>query len=261
MLNPWSSPWITPLKCIVIFHRFKNKQKIPENLEGVKALHEDIQIARVPRQCAKKIEYAYVEFGTEAKLEDAKVRILGICASLKRHRLDIGWGDLLPQFDLPNKKEVCTLSIKMYLIYPMLQLSIEKNDSLYVDYVGIKSKAGGKPKHQRGGKGRNIKQINPTRLFISGLIDGMTEEKLKLLFPKCRQANITKGSIRKGTLYGFVQFSNPADAKSAFEAAKKLTVQTQEGKEGQRITVLYASATKHPITKKTDNPGKYIQNR
>jgi hypothetical protein len=64
------------LKCFVIFLRFKDKQKLPENLECVKALHEDIQIARVPRQCAKKIQYAYLEFGTEAKLEVAKVTIL-----------------------------------------------------------------------------------------------------------------------------------------------------------------------------------------
>ena len=124
-----------------------------------------------------------------------------------------------------------------------------------MDYVGNKSKGGGKPKHQRGGKGRNLKQINPTRLFITGLIDGMTEDKLKLLFPKCCDANIPKGSIRKGTLYGFVQFTNPADAKSAFEAAKKLTVQTQEGKDGQRITVLYATATKHPKPTKIENHG------
>ena len=89
----------------------------------------------------------------------------------------------------------------------------------------------------------------------------MTEEKLKQLFPKCCKANIPKGSIRKGTLYGFVQFTNPADAKSAFEAAKKLTVQTQEGKEGQRITVLYATASKHPNPDKIENSGKCIQNR
>lgn len=190
-----------------LYIRFKDKQKLPENLECVKALHEDIQIARVPRQCAKKIQYAYLEFGTEAKLEVAK-------------------------------------------------LSMEKNANLYVDYVGIGSKGGGKPKEERGGKGRNGKQINPTRLFITGLIDGMTEDKLKLLFPKCCSANIPKGSIRKGTLYGFVQFTNPADAKSAFEAAKKLTVQTQEGKEGQRITVLYATATKNPRAKQKEDPAE-----
>lgn len=129
---------------------------------------------------------------------------------------------------------------------------------MYVDYVGLKSKDGGKPKNERGGKGKNTKQINPTRLFITGLMEGMTEEKLKQLFPKCSSANIPKGSIRKGTLYGFVQFSNPADAKSAFEAAKKLTVKTSEGDGSQRITVLYATATKHPQNKEKENGGKYF---
>ena len=86
----------------------------------------------------------------------------------------------------------------------------------------------------------------------------MTEDKLKQLFPKCCKANIPKGSIRKGTMYGFVQFTNPADAKSAFDAAKKLTVQAKAGKEAQRITVLYATATKHPSSNKTkENTGRY----
>ena len=121
----------------------------------------------------------------------------------------------------------------------------------------MKSKSGGKPKKERGGKGKNTKQINPCRLFITGLMQGMTEEKLKQLFPKCSSANIPKGSVRKGTLYGFVQFSNPADAKSAFEAAKKLTVKTQEGDGSQRITVLYATATKHVGQENgTENGGK-----
>ena len=124
----------------------------------------------------------------------------------------------------------------------------------------MKSKSGGKPKKERGGKGKNTKQINPCRLFITGLMLGMTEEKLKQLFPKCSSANIPKGSVRKGTLYGFVQFSNPADAKSAFEAAKKLTVKTQEGDGSQRITVLYATATKHVGQENgTENGGKLCQ--
>jgi hypothetical protein len=69
----------------------------------VKALHEDIQIARVPRQCAKKIQYAYLEFGTEAKLEVAKVTIL--------NSLSIYWkicADYL--LSLPNKQKCCSLS-------------------------------------------------------------------------------------------------------------------------------------------------------
>merc|ERR1712141_447871 len=156
---------------------------------------EDIQIVRVPRQAKKKLSFAFFEFSSEAKCEEAKI-------------------------------------------------ALGTNKSIYVDYVGTKSKNGGKQKEQRGGKGKNKQQINPTRLFITGLFEGMTEEKLKQLFPKCSSANIPKGSVRKGTVYGFVQFNNPSDAKSAFDAAKKLTVQTNEGKGGQHITVLYANRNK-----------------
>ena len=121
-----------------------------------------------------------------------------------------------------------------------------KTSQIYVDYVGAKSKGGDKPKEQRG-KGKAKAPINPTRLFINGLINGMTDDKLMQLFPKCQYATIPKGSIRKGTPYGFVQFSNPADAKAAFDAAQKLSVQSKEGGE-QHITVLYATASNHPLT-------------
>ena len=141
-----------------------------------------------------------------------------------------------------------------------LQVALGTNKSIYVDYVGTKSKNGGKQKEQRGGKGKNKEQINPTRLFITGLFEGMTEEKLKQLFPKCNQANIPKGSVRKGTVYGFVQFNNPSDAKSAFDAAKKLTIQTNEGKGGQHITVLYAKSKQDKGNKSTDKTaGKFQQ--
>ena len=72
----------------------------------------------------------------------------------------------------------------------------------------------------------------------------MTEDKLEKLFPKCSYATIPKGSIRKGTPYGFVQFSSPADAKAAFDAAQKLS---KGDSNGQHITVLYAKATNHPL--------------
>ena len=36
-------------------------------------MHEDIQIVRVPRQAKKKLSFAFFEFGSEAKCEEAKV--------------------------------------------------------------------------------------------------------------------------------------------------------------------------------------------
>jgi len=190
-----------------LYLRFKDKENLPANKEAVRAMHKDIQTVRLPRQAQKRVLFAFAEFGTEEKCEEAKI-------------------------------------------------SLAKDSNLYVDYVGLKSKNGGKTKDERIAASKKKKQINPTRLFITGLMQGMTEEKLKQLFPKCSSANIPKGSIRKGTLYGFVQFSNPADAKSAFEAAKKLTVQTQEGDGSQRITVLYATATKHPVQNNESEDGE-----
>merc|ERR1719189_2428561 len=192
-----------------LYIRFKDKKDLPENIEELKKLHEDIQIVRVPRQAKKKLSFAFFEFSSEAKCEEAKI-------------------------------------------------ALGTNKSIYVDYVGTKSKNGGKQKEQRGGKGKNKQQINPTRLFITGLFEGMTEEKLKQLFPKCNNANIPKGSVRKGTVYGFVQFNNPSDAKSAFDAAKKLTIQTNEDKEKKSTDKVAEKKSKKSKSKKkkTDSNDK-----
>ena len=55
--------------------RFKDKQKLPENIEAVKAMHKDIQTVRLPRQAQKRVLFAFAEFSTEEKLEHAKVSI------------------------------------------------------------------------------------------------------------------------------------------------------------------------------------------
>ena len=39
------------------------------------------------------------------------------------------------------------------------------------------------------------------------------------MFPKCSGAEIPSLGKKKGTAYGFVQFSTPSDAKAAFDAA------------------------------------------
>merc|ERR1712218_401259 len=48
---------------------------------------------------------------------------------------------------------------------------------------------------------------------------------------------IPANSKKKGTSYGFVQFSSPGDAKAAFDAAKGLSIG------GHKITVLFAKIT------------------
>jgi RNA recognition motif-containing protein len=82
----------------------------------------------------------------------------------------------------------------------------KSGDRFFVDFVGEKSrnlrhtsKEGGKPR-----------PINPMRLFVNGLPKSITAAKLKLLFPKSVNTQVkTKGSV-----VGFVQFSNAGDAKS-----------------------------------------------
>merc|ERR1712037_619015 len=172
-----------------LYVRFKDKEKVPENEEEIKNLHPDIQIVRIQSRKKtkeqRKIPYVFLEFGSEAKCEEAK-------------------------------------------------LAIEKDDGLYVDYVGNKSLSQGKTKIR--------KRIIPSRLFVTGLPKGMSNEVLENLFPKSKCANIPKRSMRRGGVYGFVDFENPADAKSAFDAANKLTMRTKGEKQGQHIDVKFATA-------------------
>merc|ERR1740131_310697 len=101
-----------------------------------------------------------------------------------------------------------------------------KGKEIYVDFVGEKSKKK---------VSKDKVEYNPLRLFVSGLTAGVTKTNLKEMFPKSAGAEIPRTSKEKGTTYGFVQFSNPGDAKSAFDAAKGLTIS------GHPITVLFAT--------------------
>jgi len=81
-------------------------------------------------------------------------------------------------------------------------------------------------------------QLNPTRLFVCGLAQGVIKSNLQELFPKAGSASIPRKSKRTGgTSYGFVQFSTPADAKAAFNAAQDLTI------DNHKIKVLFAKMT------------------
>jgi len=105
-----------------------------------------------------------------------------------------------------------------------------KGKQVFVDFVGAKSK-------QK--KSGSDKELNPTRLFVVGLAPGVTRSNLKEMFPKAGTAEIPQKSRRKGTSFGFVQFSSAADAKAAFDAAQDLSVN------GHKITVLYAKNTEN----------------
>jgi len=113
-----------------------------------------------------------------------------------------------------------------------------KGKELYVDFVGEKSK--------NKKKSGNNKELNPTRLFVCGLAPGVSKSNLQEMFPKACQACIPSNSKKKGTSFGFVQFSTPADAKAAFDAAQDLTINNH------KITVLFAkkSDMKDEVLKK-----------
>merc|ERR1712029_79956 len=106
------------------------------------------------------------------------------------------------------------------------------NPDLMVDFVGVKSKS------RTTGTAKK-RPINPTRLHVSGFSQGITSEKLKALFPKCSGASVPT-ACKNNSAYGFVQFSNPADAKAAFNATQKLKVG-----DNQHITVIFARLQKH----------------
>jgi len=109
-----------------------------------------------------------------------------------------------------------------------------KGKELIVDFVGEASKN----KSQKGKtEDKAPSRLNPTRLFICGLAPGVSKTNLKEMFPKASHADIPANSKKKGTSYGFVQFSSPGDAKAAFDAAKGLSIG------GHKITVLFAKIT------------------
>merc|ERR1711962_1001218 len=91
----------------------------------------------------------------------------------------------------------------------------------------------------------------------SGFGKNITKEKLKALFPKSKSATIPKGVAH----YGFVEFFQPADAKAAFDAAKKLKLESEDGT--QSMTVVFARMQKHgPVPKAEDkSPAKKKRQR
>merc|ERR1712058_132382 len=125
-----------------------------------------------------------------------------------------------------------------------------EGSELFVDFVGAASRS----KKQRDMKDKS--QFNPTRLFISGLAKGVTKSNLKAMFPKCSSADLPATARKKGTAYGFIQFSSPSDAKAAFDAAQNLEVA------GHPITVLFAKRTaeKDDVIKKKKAEKRKIQN-
>jgi len=118
------------------------------------------------------------------------------------------------------------------------------NPDFFVDFVGVKSNSKGGPKNKS-------KPINPVRLHVSGFGSHIDADKLKKLFPKCRMAEIPQ----QKSGFGFVTFSNPADAKAAFDAANKLKIGSDTG--DQHMTVVFARKSHlDNVERADDKPNK-----
>jgi len=105
-----------------------------------------------------------------------------------------------------------------------------KGKEIFVDFVGEMSKNKNKSEKAKV-------ELNPFRLFVCGLTPAVSQENLKEMFPKAARAEIPQTSRKKGKTFGFVQFSNTADAKAAFDAAQNLKINEHP------ITVLFAKKT------------------
>ena len=69
-----------------------------------------------------------------------------------------------------------------------------KNFNVFVDYVGEKSS-------KKKPAPASESAINPLRLVVSGVVSGLSEDKLKQLFPKCYEAQVGMNGL-KCTLSG-----------------------------------------------------------
>lgn len=121
------------------------------------------------------------------------------------------------------------------------------NPDFAVDFVGDKSKNRQEKMATENTNKPSKMPINPCRLHVSGFGQNITKEKLKALFPKSKSATIPKGVDH----YGFVEFFQPADAKAAFDAAKKLKLDSGEGT--QSMTVVFARMQKHGSVPKAED--------
>jgi hypothetical protein len=86
----------------------------------------------------------------------------------------------------------------------------KSGEKYFVDFVGEKSR---NVKFTSKEGAAKLKPLNPLRLFVTGLPNGMTESKLRLLFPKCSDAIVKT----KGSNVGFVTFWSPGEAKSGLK--------------------------------------------
>nr|XP_040567914.1 glutamic acid-rich protein-like [Lepeophtheirus salmonis] len=219
----------------------KNKKKAPQVTTTHLSNAEKTQLlaAEQERKHQQDLRTLYIRFKNK-KVMKTEDDVLKIHPQIKHVRIFRARKDFTKRI-LPIHFAFIEFESKKAALAAYKDLS-PKSDDYFVDLMGPNSKTKKTPKpddKKTGGKQKKEKsaaQINPLRLFVNGISSGISQSILRELFPKAIKAVIPDISNKANKLskYGFLEFSNPIDAKAAFDASKDLEVN------GHHITVLYA---------------------
>lgn len=204
------------------------KKVLMANKNARKALATgELASAEIELKKQKDLRTLYIKF-KDGHQPSTEKEIRSICPSVQYVRI--------PRKD-KNKINYCFVEYDSEAECDNMKEELSNSpDRFFVDYVGEKSR---NLKFTAKDVSAKKRPINPLRLFVSGLPANMTVAKLSMLFPKCSNAHIKT----KGSPVGFVQFRNAGDAKSAFEAAQKLSgIDAPPGI--PKLTVIYARMSK-----------------
>jgi hypothetical protein len=243
---------IYSVKCVICFPDGGIvKSKRPPVAKAVKEANKKARMAiatgelatdEIKRRTERDLRTLYIRFKTDESAPKDQKAVEALDKNIKAVRC--------PRQAIKKRKnclKYCFAEFSSESACEAAKAKLESNPDFFIDFVGVKSKD-----KKAATVTSKTTPINPTRLHVSGLIEAMTEKKLKALFPKSSSAIIPKESLQKGGNYGFVQFRNPADAKAAFDAAQKLKIESEDGGVNH-ITVLFARHGKHgPVAKAED---------
>merc|ERR1711884_249970 len=223
---------------------FRRENHVDSDKNG-KIINSKKPVSKATKEASKKARMAIatgelnqdeLKRKTERDLRTLYVRFKNSATAPSTERDIYKLDKLIKDVRIPRQAKktlnYCFMEFSDEKVCESMKDKLAANPDLMVDFVGVKSKS------RTTGTSKK-RPINPTRLHVSGFSQGITSEKLKALFPKCSGASVPTACKNKSA-YGFVQFSNPADAKAAFDATQKLKVG-----DNQHITVIFARLQKH----------------
>ena len=143
-------------------------------------MHKDIREVRAPRQAKKNepnvsIRYAFIEFADEDEAEKAKSEL-----AAKNFNVFV---DYVGEKSSKESFYLIFLLQILLTIYDTLNTiicTLRQNMSHIVTFLPLQKKPA--PASESA--------INPLRLVVSGVVSGLSEDKLKQLFPKCYEAQV-----------------------------------------------------------------------